>query len=198
MGFFLLLHHICSDVECNVFCILLRFHRITIYLTFTFMSTLADAMRSMDVSRSPDSLISYSRFPYHVPPARVLVRFPSHFTCSLTCTNMDWRLVSGYLFVLHFSFCLVDSSLCLPLPLMLTRCSLSIHDSWTLTRLQLVFPLWTFVIVSCSPLYIRLEMRTCSPSSIYFATTLKVWPARSHELSSSSLVRWPRLLLCDS
>ena len=182
--------------------LLLRFHRATIYLTFTFMSTLADAMRSMDVSRSPDSLISYSRFPYHVPPARVLVRFPSRFTCSLTCTNMDCWLVSGYLFVLHFSFCLVDSSLCLPLLLMLTHCSLSIclatHYSWTLTRLRLISLLWTFVIVSRSSLFIWLEMRTCSPSSIYFATTLKVWPVRSHELSLSSLVCWPRLLLCNS
>ena len=42
---------------------------------FSSMSTLADAMRSMDMSCSPDSLISYPHFPYHVPPARVLVRF---------------------------------------------------------------------------------------------------------------------------
>ena len=41
------------------------------------MSTLADALRSMDVSRSPDSLVSYPRFPCHMPPARVLERFRS-------------------------------------------------------------------------------------------------------------------------
>ena len=38
-------------------------------------------MRSMDVSRSPDPLVAYSRIPYHVPPARVLVRSRSHLTC---------------------------------------------------------------------------------------------------------------------
>ena len=46
--------------------------------------------------------------------------FPFRFTCSLTCTNMDCRLVSGYLSVSRFSLSLVDSSmlncyhLCLP------------------------------------------------------------------------------------
>ena len=108
---------------------------------FSFTSTLADAMRSMDVSRSPDSLISYSHFPHHVPPAHVLIRFPFHFTCFLTCTNMDCRLISSYLFVLHFLLSLVDlctyvSRLCrspfvlstrlqLRILLMLTFCSLS-------------------------------------------------------------------------
>ena len=131
--------------------------------------------------------LAYLVFPCHVPTACVLVHFCSRFTCFLTCTNVDCRLVPGYLFSSRFSFCLVDSSLCLPLLLMLTRYSLSTRLPsrylWTLTHYQLVFLLSMFVLVSCRPLYIRLGMGTCSPSSIYFATTLKVWPARSHVLS---------------
>ena len=71
---------------------------------FSFTSMLADAMRSMDVSCSPASLVSCSHFLYHVPPARVLVRFPFRFKCCLTCMNVDCRLVSGYLFSLCFPF----------------------------------------------------------------------------------------------
>ena len=65
--------------------VMLRFHRSIIFTDscFSFTSTLADAMRSMDVSRSPDSLISYPRLPYHVPLARVLVRSRSCLTCFL-------------------------------------------------------------------------------------------------------------------
>ena len=124
--------------------------------------------------------------------------FPSPFTCFLTCTNMDCWLVSGYLFFTHFPFyvcrlkhlrfslmsfslCLVDSSLV----------SLFLDSDSFLTRSP-------YMYLYLVPLYIRLGMGTCSPSSIYFATTLKVWPARSHELSSSSLAHWPRLLLCVS
>ena len=104
---------------------------------FSFTSTLADAMCSMDVSRSPDSLVSHLRFPYHVPPARVLVRSRSHFTCFPYCTNVDCRLVPGYLFVFCFSFCVVDSStyvsrLCRSPFISSTR--LSPHYLWTLTR----------------------------------------------------------------
>ena len=77
---------------------------------FPFTSTLADAMRSMDVSRSPDSLTSHIRFPCHVPLARVLVCSLSVSRVSLTCTNVDCRLVPGYLFVSRFPFRLVDSS----------------------------------------------------------------------------------------
>ena len=91
--------------------LLLRFHR-TCHLTdncFLYTSTLADAMRSMDMSRSPDSLISYPRITCHrlvysyapVPVSRV----------SLTCTNADCRLVSSYLSIPCFSFCLIDSSM---------------------------------------------------------------------------------------
>ena len=50
---------------------------------FSFTSTLADTLCSMDMSHSPDSVTSHSRFPYHVPPARVLVRFLSVSRVSL-------------------------------------------------------------------------------------------------------------------
>ena len=63
--------------------------------------------------------------------------------------------------------------------------------------LWLVYLLRLFVLVSLSLVYIRLEMGICPSSSIYFATTLQVWPARSHVLSSSLLACWPRLLLRD-
>ena len=75
---------------------------------FLFTSTLADAMCSMDVSRSLDLLTSYSHFPYHVPPVRVLVHSRSRFTCFPYCTDMDCRLVPGYLFVFRFPVCLID------------------------------------------------------------------------------------------
>ena len=119
--------------------------------------------------------------------------FPFRFTCLFTCTSMDCRLVSGYLFVSHFPFCLVDSS---------TYAShLRLSPFVSSTRLCLPFVVRQlvsrmFVLVSRRPLYIQLGMGTCSPSSIYFPTTLKVRPVRSHELSSSSLVHWSRLLLC--
>ena len=62
------------------------------------------------------------------------------------------------------------------------------------------FPFYERLYVYLADCYIYgLEMWACSPSSIYFATTLKVWPARDPTYSpSSSLVHWPRLLLCDS
>ena len=104
---------------------------------FSFTSTLADAMCSMDVSRSPDSLILYPRFPYHVPPARVLVRSHFCFMCFLTFTKcglstrrrllvcfpfllLSCRFVYLCFSLMSFSFCLVDSSLCLPLLLTLS------------------------------------------------------------------------------
>ena len=59
---------------------MLRFHRTCLCLTivFLFTSTLADALRSMDVSR--DSQTRLSRSPCHVPLARVLVRSRSRLT----------------------------------------------------------------------------------------------------------------------
>ena len=148
---------------------------------FSFTSTLADAMRSMDVSCSPDSLTSYSRFPYHVPPAHVLVRFPFCFTCFLylyeyglmtrlqllVCSSfllLSRRLVYAYLYCLCLSFCSLSTRL--------TTCYFWTYDS--LVYLQLVCLLCMFVLVSRRPLYIRLGMGTHSPSSIYFATTLQV------------------------
>ena len=80
---------------------------------FSFTSTLADALCSMDMSCYLDSLTLCPRYPYHVPLARVLVRSCSRLLCFLlldTCTFMDCRLVPGYLFVPCFSFCVDDSS----------------------------------------------------------------------------------------
>ena len=171
----------------------------------------------MDVSRVLwNSLISYPRFPYHVPPAHVLVRFRSCLTCSLlldTCTIMDCRLVTGYLFVSRFPFCIGDSCayisrLCLSRFVLSTRlrsykyrlclsfCSLSTRlssrYSWTLTSHRVISLSCIFVLVS-RILSIYTGWRwDYSPSSIYFATTLKVRPARSHVLSlvsSSSLAK---------
>ena len=114
---------------------MLRFHHngyVSLTIVFLFMSMLADTLCSMDVSRSPDSLIPMSPFP--VPRARVLVRPLLSCAFPLTRTIMDSRLVSGYLFVLLFPLCAVnsytytsrlclspfDSSTCLCLPLPLT------------------------------------------------------------------------------
>ena len=76
-------------------------------------------MRSMDVSCSPDSLASHSRFPYHVPPACVFICFPFRFTYLyeyglttrlwlLVCfpfLPLSCRLVYAYLYCLCLSFC---------------------------------------------------------------------------------------------
>ena len=55
-------------------------------------------MRSTDVSVSR---VSISRI-HHVLPDRLLICFHSRFTCFLTCTNMDCRLVYAYHFTLRF------------------------------------------------------------------------------------------------
>ena len=44
---------------------MLRFYRAYSYLTIVFTSTLADALRSMDVSHYPDSLTPYPRITRH-------------------------------------------------------------------------------------------------------------------------------------
>ena len=62
-------------------------------------------------------------------------------------------------------------------------------------NLWLLYLLRLFVLVPTSLVYIWLGMRTRSSSSIYFATTLQVWLARSLVLSSSLIACWPRLLL---
>ena len=191
-----------------------------IYLTFVFFyeyargcyalngrvtfSGLAYLVFPFPISRATGSCTRTSPFLFHVfsylyeyglsTRLRLLV-------CSAFLLLSCWLIYLRFL-LMPVSICLVDSSLCLPLPLTLTCYSSSTrlltHYPWTMTRYRLVSLLRTFVIVLGSSLYIRLEIRTRSSSSIYFATTLKVWPARSHELSSSSLVRWPRLLLCNS
>ena len=160
---------------------MLQFHRSIIFIDncFSFMNTLADTLCSMDVSRSPDSLTSYPHFMYHVPPARILVRSRSHLTCSPlldTRTVMDCRLVSGYLFVFHFPFRVVDSytydysltsfSVCLVdlSPLTVTAyafsfCSSSTHLPsryfWTLTCHRVISLSCIFVLVSRVQLYIQ-------------------------------------------
>ena len=129
------------------------------------------------VTCSPDSPILYSHFLYHVPPARVLVCFLSVLHVSLTCTSMDCRLVSRYLFVSRFSFRLVDSStyvsrLCLSPSVLSIR--LSACYFWTMTRYRLISLLQTIcTCISLSIIYTGWRW-DCSPSSIYFATTLKV------------------------
>ena len=58
-----------------------------------------DAMHSTDVSASR---VSCSRT-RHMLPVRLLVCFLSRFTCLLTRTDMDCRLVYGYHSVLRLS-----------------------------------------------------------------------------------------------
>ena len=80
---------------------------------FLFTSTLADTMRSVDMSRSLDSLISYPRFPYHMFSylyeygllTRLRLLIYSMFL--LLCC----RLVSGYLFFSVSLLVFVDSSM---------------------------------------------------------------------------------------
>ena len=136
-----------------------------------------------------------SPFPVSRATGSCTCTFPFRFTCFSYLYEYGWTtrlrllvclvfpLLSRQLVCLRFSlmpvfFCLVDSSPCLPLLLTLTHYSLSTRLPtrylWTLTRYQLIFLLSMFVLVSRRPLYIRLGMGTCSPSSIYFATTLKV------------------------
>ena len=117
---------------------------------------------------------------YHVPPARLPV-------CFLPVSHVS--------LLYHFG---LSTHLCLPFCLTLTSFDSS-------TRLQSHY-LWTydsFTFYNCLYLYLptryiyTIGMRTRSSSSIYFATTLQVRPARSLVLSSSLIARWPRLLLCD-
>ena len=108
--------------------LLLRFHHTMIYLTIVFLlwvhSQTLCAQWTCHVL--PVSLTSY---PVPVITCHWLVY--SYISVpisrvSLTCTNMGWRLVSGYLFISCFSFCLVDSSayvsrLCLSSFILTTR-----------------------------------------------------------------------------
>ena len=124
---------------------LLRFHRAHIFTDncFSFTSTLADAMHSMDVF----SRLAYLILPYHAPSARVLIRFLSglHFTY---CTNADCRLVPGYLFFLRFSFWFVNSYTYVS-RLRLSRLRLSrlrLSPFVSSTRLCLPLPLMPFLL----------------------------------------------------
>ena len=89
------------------------------YLTFVFFYEYTRGCYALN-GRVTFSRLAYLVFPFPVPHATgsCTRTFPFPFTCSLTCTNVDYRLVSGYLFFPHFSFCYVNSSLCLTLLLM--------------------------------------------------------------------------------
>ena len=67
-------------------------------------------MRSMDVPRDSGLLNSYVSFPYHVPPAHVLVLTLSCFTCFLMLPF--WTNDSSMLTRLSYAyfFWIVDSS----------------------------------------------------------------------------------------
>ena len=167
---------------------MLQFHHTVIYLTIVFFLRVRSRTLCAQwtchilrtrLSRIPTSRITCHRLVYSYvsfPISRVLllVRIWIVDSSPVTCSS-------------PFPFWCLLTRLCLMLLLTLTRYVLSTHletcYSWTLTHLQLIFLLSMFVLVSRRPLYIRLGMGTCSPSSIYFATTLKVQPARSHVLS---------------
>ena len=190
---------------------MLRFHRTMIYLTFVFFYEYARGRYALN------GHVTFLRprlscIPYHVPPAWVLVCFPSHFMCfsylykyGLT-TRPRWlvclmllfmfcRLVHLRFSLMPFPFCLDDSSVdSLFLELWLILWLVHPHTA----RLSRYICMYLYLACLVLSLYNGLEMWACPPSSIYFATTLKVWPARSHVLSSSSLARWPRLLASRS
>ena len=112
----------------------------------------------MDVSCSPDSLISYSHFPCHVPPAHVLVCSRSCFTCFsylyqyglstrprlLVCFPfllLSRRLVYAYLYRLCLSLCSLSTRL-------------PSRYFWTLTHYGVISLSCIFVLVSRILLYI--------------------------------------------
>ena len=115
------------------------------HITFTdncfLMSTLADALRSMDVSRSPDSLTMYPRFPYHVPPVRVLVCPLSALRISPCMYLYCFGLTTRLRLLVCFTFLLLSRQLVYAYHccLCLSFCSLSTHLPsryfWTITRL---------------------------------------------------------------
>ena len=91
---------------------------------------------------------------------------------------MTRRLICLRFLLMSFFFPLVDltalTDIAYAYPLQFDNSSVDSFCLTFLTRSRLVLLLRTYVIVSCSLLYIWLEMRTRSSSSIYFATTLKV------------------------
>ena len=142
---------------------------------------------------------------YHVPPARVLVHSRSCFTCFLTCTNMDCRLVSLRFLITSVSFCLVDSSayvsrLCLSS--FLSRrlvCQLVISRTMTHSPVySSCVSLQTFVLVSSYAVvsqYIQVGDGDLFPIFNLLCNHPKGATCEIPVLSLSSLVRWPRLLL---
>ena len=137
-------------------------------------------MRSMDVSRSPDSLVSVPLS--HITCHRLVYLYVSLSILRILLLVRIWIVDSSPVTCLFhaFPFRLVDSCTYVSrLCLSPSVSSIHLYDYHYRLRLlvlvcRLVFLLWTFVIVLGSSLYIRLEMRTCSSSSIYFATTLQV------------------------
>ena len=174
-------------------------------------------MRSLDDFPSRvlgDSRITWPRLsPCHVPPVRLLyVSLFSHVTLMLYAQTLyvmvtslwrsssrlptsRWRrydVLPVYPYACIFARRL--SSPVLVTPSSLPGSSPFYHlPDWTLF-LSLTFtafaPVCTCISHTC--IYTGLEMGR-SPSSIYFATTLVLWPVRSHVLSLDRSVRWPRL-----
>ena len=162
---------------------MLRFHRMH-YLSdifFSFTSMLTDAMRSMDVSRVLQTRL------FRIPAPRITchrlvysyVSFPS-YVFSLTCmcvqiwtvdSSPDTCLFPVSPFVLSTRV-LTFSRLCLSSFVSLTRLfTRLILDSDSSTT---HFP-FTSICTCISQTIIYTGWRwDCSPSSIYFATTLKV------------------------
>ena len=150
---------------------MLRFHRTTIYLTlFSFLRV---RLRTL-----------CAQWTCHVPRTRLSRIHVSRITCHWLVYSYVSLSISHALLLVQIQTvdsCTYVSRLCLSPFVLLIR--LSTHYSWIVTCLWLISLLRTFVIVSRSHYIYGLEMGLCSPSSIYFATTLKVWPVRSHELS---------------
>ena len=107
----------------------------------------------MDVPRDSGLLTRMFPFPFHVFPHR---------------TILDLRFVYMYCFLFMLTPFVLSTRL---------YNSLFLNSDSPMTRSSL-YGLCTlscmFVLVSRRPLYIRLGMGIRSPSSIYFATTLKV------------------------
>ena len=160
---------------------MLRFHHAVVYLTFVFLLRVRSwtlcAQWTCHVLQTCLSCIPISRITCHrlvysyvslshvLLPVRIWIVDSSPVTClfrvSLYVLSARTLTFLAYAFLLLF--CRLVS--------MLTQYSLSTR---LLTHYRVISLLRTFVIVSRSPLYIRLGMRTRSSSSIYFATTLKV------------------------
>ena len=115
-----------------------------------------------------------AQWTYHVTPARLLVRFLSisHVTGSGTCVSLLRFRV--FLTLPIWTYDMSLSSYASPFTVRQLVISGLMTSSDSFVYLWLVCLLCMFVLVSRRPLYIWLGMGTRSPSSIYFATTLKV------------------------